>query len=417
MPAKPRAGRIRIAFMFVLFAVLFGTGQFHRVSTGVIMPELARELALGAGVLGTISGVYFLCAAAMQIPVGLCLDRFGARRTVPAVMSVSFLGTILFAGAHSAGWLIFGRALMGVGFASVLMGAYAVFARWVPVDRFSTFSAWMIAVGSMGGMTATAPLAAAVEWVGWRPTLLAVGVFTVLLVIATCAGVRDAPPGYLERGRRPSGLIDSLRGLIDVLRKREMRHILAMGVATYGPGMVLLGLWGGPFLADVHGLGPIERGHILFAMALGSPLGLVVIGPLDRVLNSRKRVVLVFATAKAAAFAALAAWPQAPLALVAALMVWVMFSQSYYVALQSHCRAVVPDTMVGRATTSLNLVSVGGVALMQIATGAIVEAFPAAGGIAAPEAYRWVFGGVALVILLAVLAYSRVEDMAVRSAV
>jgi len=414
MPPSPPVGRI--VFMFVLFAVLFGTGQFHRISSAVIMPELDTELALGAASLGLISGVYFLTAMAMQIPTGLCFDRFGARRTVSVVLTISIVGTMVFATAHTATGLIIGRALMGAGFASVLMGAYAVFARWIPTEKFSTFSAWLLAFGSVGGMFATSPLAAAVEWFGWRPTIIGVGFMTVGLVLLTYAGVRDAPPGFVEKGRRPGNLAENLRGLVDVLRHREMRYILAMGVATYGPGMALLGLWGGPYLDDVHALNTVDRGNLLFVMALSMPIGLMLIGPLDRVFNSRKKVVVIFAGLKGLGFIALAIWIDGSLWLVGPLMVWAMFSQAYYVALQSHCRATFPETMVGRATTSLNLVSVGGVALMQIATGAIIGAFPAADGIASAEGYRWVFAFVGIIIVLAVLAYSRVPDRPVRPA-
>jgi MFS family permease len=408
MPWMPPSGRI--AFMFGLFAVLFGTGQFHRVSTSIIMPELGVELALGAGALGAISGIYFLCAAAIQIPIGLCFDRFGARRTVPAILTVSCVGTVVFALSHSLPGLVIGRALMGIGFASVLMGAYAVFARWIPVERFSTVSAWMIAIGSIGGMIATSPLAAAIDWIGWRNAILAVGGLTVVLVILTLTGVRDAPAGYVDTGRRPSSLRDNLAGLWQAWQRRDMRLILAMGTATYGPGMALLGLWGGSYLADVYGLDALTRGHVLFAMALAPPLGLLVIGPLDRLFNSRKRVVLIFAGSKAAAFLWLALLADRGIWVVVPAMVWVMFAQAYYVVLQSHCRAIFPETMVGRATTSLNLVSVGGVALMQIVTGLIIDQFPASTGVATLTGYRWVFAAVGIAIVLAVVAYARIDD-------
>jgi len=412
---KPPSGRI--AVMFLLFAVLFGTGQFHRVSSVIIMPELAVELSLGAGALGAISGIYFLCAAAMQVPIGLAFDRFGARRTVPAVLLISFVGTMTFAAAHSAPGLFLGRALMGIGFASVLMGAYSVFARWVPLDRFSTVSALMIAVGSLGGMLATSPLAAAVAWIGWRPTIIGVGAMTVVLIVLTWAVVRDAPPDYRESGRRPSNLRENLRGLLQAWSNRQMQLVLAMGLVTYGPGMALLGLWGGPYLADVHGLGPLARGNLLFAIALAGPLGLLVIGPLDRILNSRKKVALIFASSMALAFALLALFADASLWLLGPLMIWVMFAQAYYVAVQSQCRSIFPDAMVGRATTSLNMAAVGGVALMQLSTGAIIAAFPpdaGGGAIASLTGYRWVFAAIAVAIAVAVVLYSRIEDTQVR---
>lgn len=125
----------RIVLMFLLFALLFGTGQFHRVSISVLAPELTAELFLGTPALGGISAIYFLCGALMQIPIGMCLDRFGTRRTVPVLLAIASSGTYLFATADTIHGLMAGRALMGMGFASSMIAAFIVFSRWVPPEN------------------------------------------------------------------------------------------------------------------------------------------------------------------------------------------------------------------------------------------------------------------------------------------
>ena len=403
-------GRGRIALMFCFFCVVFGTGQFHRISMGIITPELAQEFATTASALGFISGVYFLFAAAVQIPTGLCFDRFGVRVTIPFILLVACVGTIVFGSSNNVLGLVVGRALMGMGFASVLMGAYVVFARWVAIERFSTVAAVMIAIGSIGGMVGTSPLAFALQSFGWRSTILGVGFFTIVLAMLAYAIVRDAPSGYVDEGQAPRDIWENLSGLLEVWKRRDMQLILAMGVVTYGPGMAMLGLWSASYLADVHGFNTLESGEILFLMALASPIGLLTIGPLDRKFRSRKRVVLVFAASKALAFFWLFAFANSPIWLVMPGLIWIMFSQAYYVALQAHCRSVFPAMMVGRAVTSLNLVSVGGVALVQIFTGLLIEFFPSEVGVSSLDGYRWVFASLGVFILIALLAYSRVHE-------
>ena len=54
----------------------------RRVAPSVMVEELMRDFAVGAGVLGNLSAAYFYGYAGMQIPVGVLLDRFGPRRLI-----------------------------------------------------------------------------------------------------------------------------------------------------------------------------------------------------------------------------------------------------------------------------------------------------------------------------------------------
>ena len=61
------------------------------------------------------------------------------------------------------------------------MGAYVVYARWLPPERFASIAANMIAVGSIGGIVATTPLALLLEQVTWRTMFVGLAGVTALL--------------------------------------------------------------------------------------------------------------------------------------------------------------------------------------------------------------------------------------------
>ena len=157
---------------------------------------------------------------------------------------------------------------------------------------------------------------------------------------------------------------------------------MAMMAVTFGPGMVILGLWGGSYLTDVFALDALERGNVLLLLALANPVGLILIGPLDQLLNSRRKVVVGAGCGLVAGFLLLALLGDVNIWLSIALMIMVMGSQGYYVALQTHCRSLFPDHMVGRANTMMNLAGVIGVFAMQWGTGLIIDLFPIDSGIA-----------------------------------
>ena len=411
-PERPTPALGAVLPLFLIFGVLFGTSQFQRASGGVVMPELSRELGLGAEALGLVAAALFLSGAAAQLPIGLALDRYGARRSLPVLLLLAIAGSALFAAADSVAGLVVARVLIGAGHGGVMMAGLAVFARWFPPARFASASAWMLAIGGFGGLTATAPLAALVAAFGWRGTYFGVAAVIAALAVVTLIVVRDAPPGYRAAAPPPSGLGENLRGLWQVLSEPRFRYILAMGIVAFAPATTILGLWGGPYLRDLHGLDIQARGNVLAAMAVANLVGMLCFGPLDRLFRTRKGVVLGAALVLLAALAGLVLVAAPPLWLTVALLALVALMQPSYVALVAHGRATFPDHLVGRAATTLNLVSVLGIAFVQWIFGLIVGAFPAGADGAAPElAYRLGFAAMAGCVALAALVYTRATDI------
>ena len=76
-----KRGAITRAFVPVLaiLYILGFTNLFLRSSFGVMAPDLAREMRLSPELLSTIASAFFFAYAAMQIPTGMLLDRFGPR--------------------------------------------------------------------------------------------------------------------------------------------------------------------------------------------------------------------------------------------------------------------------------------------------------------------------------------------------
>ncbi|MFQ5984599.1 MAG: MFS transporter [Alphaproteobacteria bacterium] len=409
MTVRPSAGAaVRLVATLCATYVI---SQFYRSSVAVIAPDLMREVRLSAEAMGMLTGAFFLAFALAQIPIGVLLDRYGPRRTIPALLVLAVAGALLFAAAAGLIGLTFARALMGLGCAGVLMGSLVVCSRWFPVDRFATLAAVLIGVGSAGNLLATSPLAGAAEALGWRAAFVAMGAITAGLGLLYFVVVRDAPPGHPFHRKTPETLGESLRGLREVLATPGLSHVFAISFVVYGTLASVLALWGGPYLHDVHGLDGIGRGNVLLAMALALIAGTACFGPLDRLLDTRKRIVLAGAFASAAVFALLALVPRPPLWQVTVLFVLLGFLSPYGVVVMAHSRALFPERLVGRGITTVNMAVFIGVAVLQLATGLIVGAFPTTDGAAPEAAYRLVFAFLGAVLLIAALYYRRVKDM------
>lgn len=407
-PALRRQGLAIVATL----ATAYVASHFFRASNVTIGLDLMRDLDIGPEALGALTGAFFFGFSAMQIPCGFFFDRYGPRRTVSGMLLLAVAGAALFTLAPSWPLLLTGRALMGAGFGVMLIGTMVVISRWFPPDRFSTLSGIVLSIGLMGNLLATTPLAWGTELIGWRGVFAIVVVFSAIAALAVWLIVRDAPPGhpFLERKAESPG--EMLRGLGEVLRNPALPYILVLNFCNYACTFTVQGLWGGPFLREVHGLSRIDSGNVLLVAVIAYQVGMLVFGPLDRLLDTRKWIAIGGTSAIAAILGTLALWGQPPLWLAIGAIVAIGFLSASSTMVMTHGRGIFPDRLIGRGMATMNTSVMLGVGCMQTLSGVILGAFaPLADGARSEIAYRTLFGFMCLVLLVALSVYSRAADI------
>ncbi len=403
---SPRLVASRLPLLSLLIAVTC-LSQFYRVSNSVIAPELTRDLGLSPRQLGWAGSAFFFALFAVQIPVGMWFDRFGARRTVAALSLLAMAGALWIAQAADALDLIAGRAIVGVGCAASFMSVVFLCSRWFPPARLATVLSWVFAASNIGTLAAATPLAWIAATVGWRHGFLGLSAVTLVVALGFLVFVRDRPPedrGSESPKETPSEI---LRGLWEVWRTPGLGPVLSMHFFAYATMLTVLGVWGGPYLHDVHKLDGVERGNVLLAMGAAQILGILAYGPMDRVLRSRKKVVFGGAAISMVLLAIMAALAHPPLWLAVVLLVAFCFFCAYGTVIVAQGRSLFPDRLAGRGVTTVNMAQCLGLAVLPAGTGYVVEAFGAG-----DTAYRWVFGVLATGLALGSIAYVRARDSA-----
>ena len=374
--------------------------QFYRAFLAVLAPMLAADLGTTADGLARASGLWFVAFALAQLPVGWALDRFGPGRTTAVFMGVAGGGgAVLFAAAQGPGWVTVAMVLLGVGCAPVLMACYLILARVYPAAMFATLAGAIVGAGSLGNLASAWPLALAAETLGWRGAMAALAALTVLAAAAIWRFVEDPPPA-------PSAGEGSLW---DILRLPAMWLILPMLAVNYAPSAGIRGLWVGPYFDEVFGASATLIGQASLVMALAMVLGNFAYGPLDRLLGTRKGVVLAGNLAGMACLSALWVLPAGSPWAAAALLAGVGFFGASYPMLMAHGRAMFPPHLVGRGVTLMNLFAIGGVGVFQLVS-ARVHSAAAAAGLGAEAAYATLFGFFALILLAGCLVYAFSRD-------
>lgn len=388
---------------FAVFLFGYTLSQFYRTFLAVIAPEMARDLGIAVADLGAFSGVWFAAFALGQFPIGWALDRFGPRRTMPVVMLSAVAGALLLAAANTRIACLVAMALIGLGCAPIYMGALYYFGRTMPPSRFAFIASLLLAIGSIGNLLGATPLALAAQSFGWRSTLAGIGALTLAAAATVFVMIRDPEQSHAPNAA-PLSLLAGIRSLLSI---RQLWPMLPLIAISYAVVIAERGLWVGPFLADVHGLAPVERGNAVLVMAIAMSVGSLALGALDQPLRTRKWIVVAGSAVTSASFATLALFSPSTVPTVA-LLALLGFAGHTYGVLMAHGRSFIPDHMLGRGITLLNALFIGGAGVLQPMSGALFEHVRATSTPA--SAYAALHLAFAALLTIALVIYLRSED-------
>ena len=367
--------------IFLPFAAGYFFSYFLRNVNAVIAPELTSELGVSPSDLGLLTSAYLLGFAAAQLPLGIALDRYGARRAETALLLVAAAGCALFAAGTSLTHLTIGRGLIGLGVSACLMASFKAFSQWFGVERQGSLNAAIMAAGGLGALSASTPLSGAVPFLGWRM------VFVLLTVagIAAAIGIWSTPDKTARHDGEP--LRQQVSALVGVFRSGAFWRFAPQSALVIGGFMAFQGLWAVPWLINFNGLDRAAAAGHLLLMSTGLLAGFLGIafglGWMTRHGLTPERLLQT----------GLGLGLTATLLIVlgigpTGLLWWILglvFSTSNlaYVLLQRQFSGA----LAGRVNTALNLMVFIGAFSIQWGFGALVEALQV-GGMSARSAFQ-----------------------------
>jgi MFS family permease len=385
--------------------------QFFRTSTSILGPELIRDLDLSPEAFGLANASFFIALLAAQIPVGLAFDRFGARLTVAILFVPMAAGAMLHGLADGVVGMATARFVTGIGCASGFTAGVVLVSHWFSRPSWSMTLSWLIAMGHLGTVLAGPPLAAATGLIGWRFSFVTMGLVATLVGYLFLVLVRDRPPGAASAAPPvEAGSGGSLSGLFRVFATPGMGRLLVMFMAGYGVLVAVQVLWSGPYLHDVHGLDTLQRGQVLLGMALAQTVGTLLVGPMDRLLNTRKWVVVAAASLTLASLVVPAAVPVS-LPVAVGLLLVLAGSSTYGSLLYAQVRGLFPDHLAGRSATVANMAPLLGASVLPALTGFIPPLFPGHGDGYSLLAYRVIFAALAVCLAAGLAVYLTARDV------
>lgn len=398
----------RIVMFFAIISMYY-LSYFYRVSTAVISPDLMKDFSITAEALGLLSGFYFYTFAFAQFPLGPILDKLGPRKTVVFFSGFTILGSLLFAISPNYTTAIVGRALIGLGVSCAYMATLKFISLWFSKDQFGTMSALSMAIGNIGALTATVPLAALSIYIGWRNSFLIITVITLLSAFFIWKIVKDKPISDTHQGKV---------ALSAILKNKNFWIIGATQFFWFGTFVGIQGLWGAPYLMDVFNLSKTSAGKIISMIAVGFIFGGPMMGYLsDKIVKSRKWVIIFGLSVFLIVLISLTKLTTGSSVLTLYILFFIYgFFGSAGIIGYSHIKERFPLSQAGTVMSWINFFAIFGAAVFQHIMGIILDLYGKIGGKYPIQAYKATFLLCVAGILISVSAYFFSDEKDVKNA-
>ncbi|MEO0026946.1 MAG: hypothetical protein RL716_277 [Actinomycetota bacterium] len=267
----------KAALVMTAGALAYLVAVINRSSLGVAALAATERFDVAATMLSTLAVSQLAVYAAMQIPVGILLDRFGAKRLLVFGACSMAVGQLLVAFIPVFGFAVAGRMLVGLGDAFVFISMIRLVYGWFDGAMATRIQQLLTNVGQVGQAISALPFALVLHLNGWTVAFASLAFVTVALVFVLLAVVqedRNPSDGII----RAESLKSSFRQLASNVAKPGVRASFWIHFTLQSAPSVFLLLWGYPFLVSAENFSPSAASFALSTFAVTGLFSGPVIG-------------------------------------------------------------------------------------------------------------------------------------------
>jgi MFS family permease len=383
--------------------VIFGASLFayivavmQRSSIGIAGVDATERFGVTAAALSSLAVIQLVVYAALQIPVGVVLDRVGPRALIAAGAALMLIGQLVLAFAPSLTIGVIGRVLVGAGDAMTFISVIRLLSNWFSGRTLPIVSQWIGTLGQAGQILSAIPLLLILHQWGWAPAFTIAATASLVALVVTLAVIANSADG-LSRHNSDTSWHHAIVQLRESLARPGTQLGFWSHFSTQSSGTVLSLLWGFPFFSVALGYGPATA-SLLISLIVASA---AVTGPILGMLTARypyrrSNIVLGIIAAMAIVWTAVLAWPgHPPFWLIVVLVVVVAIGGPGSIIGFDFARTFNPMRSLGSAN---GIVNVGGFLasfVMMFLIGVILDIVHRANGgdsaLYSLEAFRYAF--------------------------
>lgn len=278
------------------FAALFYFYEYIlRVAPSTMVPELMSAFSINAAGIGALGGSFFFAYAPMQLPVGILMDRFGARKLLMFASIGCGAGALLFGSATKLSIAYTGFIFIGTAASFAFVAMVYVCSHWFEESKRALLVGLANSIAMLGGIFGEGPLSFFVHDIGWRWSMIFLGfigfglAFLIFLTIFKSSPKVDDLESNLRTHDEHHKFFE---GLKIVACNRQVWIISIVALLYYTVTSALTCLWGISFMQTSYGVSKVTAGYAISMLFVGWMIGGPLWGAISDRLGNRKKIIL-----------------------------------------------------------------------------------------------------------------------------
>ncbi|MEN6384924.1 MAG: MFS transporter [Phycisphaerales bacterium] len=359
--------------MFALMLALYFISFFHRVAVpGTIFNELQNDFHTTATNISMLGAIYLYIYAGMQIFIGILVDKIGTVKTTIFAGIVLAAGAILFSFATSLNMLYVTRGLLACGASFMYLCLVKEATESFSNKNFAVVLGVILMAGYLGGLTGTYPFERTVNFIGWRKSILFIGIMTAVFITGFIYFSRHI------KNNKKDGINISLENVTSVITNILTFPIYASNCISFSLYFVIQSSIGKKILEDCFEFSPKKAASYIMVSVLSAMAGASFSGFASKLIKNNRKPLIIFGSLAALIFCILML-----LAIRGILGTYVLLPAFIVLGLSAIalpmgtvCTKELNDRHISATAISfLNAAGYGAIAILVTATGYIMDLF------------------------------------------
>ncbi|MDC0865033.1 MFS transporter [Rickettsiaceae bacterium] len=261
------SNRFTAALIWFCVTLFYCYQYILRPLPNILMPSIMAKYGIGADDFGSL-GVYYIGYAGAHIPIGILLNRFGAKTILPLGIVCTALGLIPLIYSDSWSGVILGRVLTGAGSAVSALGALQIF-RILFHATFARMIGIMVSLGLLTVVYTTPPITQIVETIGMKNT--------ANILLYSGIGLAFVTYFLMPKSLEESSHTDIWTDIKAVVCNYRLLSVSILGGLMVGPLEGFADAWGSAFLIGVYSLTKMTADYTIASISLGMCVGCIIL--------------------------------------------------------------------------------------------------------------------------------------------
>ncbi len=283
--------------LFALLSLSYCFGTILRISAVVVLPGLAKEIGIGAAMLGFLSSLFFFVYAATQSTWGSLCGSMGPIRSCAIGLFITSFGSFIFIFADNSLLIGLSRLFTGLGTAGIFVGTLIFAAIAFTPDKYPLLVGLTMTLGNIGSTIAVAPLGILLDTMGIGGLFLSISLcFAFIGSVLWFSRQYDPYKEKIGEANKTFSMFalftDTADAFFLITKNRTLFAIAGVWATTTAAVITLQGLWGVSWVEAASGASAAEARYCISLVGIGMVLGSLSGGFITRAAKGRSNVCI-----------------------------------------------------------------------------------------------------------------------------